>query len=282
MRFFLTAAIFAAAACSSEPTDRADSPPTAPTLEQIWVATGFSAPEGVAPAPGGGYFISNVAGEGAAKDGEGWISILSEDGDIATERFIEGLDAPKGMAVLNGLLFVADIDRVRVYNAETGAAAGDIAIEGAQFLNDATTWQGAVFVSDSAGARIHRIADGAATVWLEDERLGGINGLLGQAEGLLISTMGSGSLFSADSNKALTEIANGMSNADGIGVVPGGGWLVSSWPGEIHYVSQEGAVTQLLDTQEDEILQNDLTMFGDTVIVPNWRPGTVTAWRIER
>lgn len=282
MRIIMIAAVFAAGACSGDPSERADSAPTVPTLEQRWVASGFSAPEGVAPAPGGGYFISNVAGEGAAKDGEGWVSILSKDGDIATERFIEGLDAPKGMAVQDGLLFVADIDRVRIYNAETGAAAGDIAIEGARFLNDATTWQGAVFVSDSANARIHRIADGEAIAWLEDERLGGVNGLLGDGDTLLISTMTSGSLFSADSNGTLTEIATGMTNADGIGIVPGGGWLVSSWPGEIHYVSPDGAVTQLLDTQEDEILQNDLTMFGDMVIVPNWRPGTVTAWRVAR
>lgn len=293
MRLVLCSFIIALGACAEQappektghetaPAGEASAGRSAPTLDQLWVASGFSAPEGVAPAPAGGYFISNVAGEGAVKDGEGWVSILSEDGAVLDERFIEGLDAPKGMVVLNGRLYVADIDRVRIYDAQTGAPEGVVTIEGAQFLNDATTWRGAVFISDSANSRIHRVVDGAAETWLEDERLGGVNGLLGDGDTLLISTMTSGSLFRADSNGTLTEIANGMTNADGIGIVPGGGWMVSSWPGEIHYVSPTGETTTLLDTQEEEILQNDLTMFGEIVIVPNWRPGTVTAWRVVR
>ena len=37
-----------------------------------------------------------------------------------------------------------------------------------------------------------------------------------------------------------------------------------------------------LRRDETPILQNDLKIFGDTVIVPNWQPGTVTAWRVVR
>jgi hypothetical protein len=38
----------------------------------------------------------------------------------------------------------------------------------------------------------------------------------------------------------------------------------------------------MIDTKADGILQNDLSVFGDVVIVPNWEPGTVTAWKIAR
>ncbi|WP_375201915.1 SMP-30/gluconolactonase/LRE family protein [Hyphococcus sp.] len=284
MRLFSIAMLAFAAACSApDPAaPAAEEASTTPKLEQIWIAEGLTAPEGVAAAPQGGYFISNVVGEGGAKDGEGWISILSEDGDIVTEKFAEGLDAPKGMAVHEGRLYVADLDQVRIFNAETGEPAGTIAIDGARFLNDATVWGGAVYVSDSGGASIHKVDGEAATLWLENDRLGGINGLLGDGDTLYISTMESGSLFAADADATLTEIASGMENADGIGLVPGGGWLVSSWPGAIYYVSPEGETTELLDTREAGILQNDLTMFGDLVIVPNWRPGTVTAWKAVR
>ena len=79
---------------------------------------------------------------------------------------------------------------------------------------------------------------------------------------------------------AETVIATGMKDADGIGLVPGGGYLVSSWPGEIYHVSEDGVVTLMIDTKADGILQNDLSVFGDVVIVPNWEPGTVTAWKI--
>ncbi len=289
MRFSPLALIILISACSAQEVaeDSASSTPVAtemarPQLEPLWIADGFSAPEGVAKAPGGGFFISNVSGDARVKDGDGWISILSAEGLVTNARFIEGLDAPKGMAVFEGLLYVTDIDMVRIYDAETGEARGEIAIDGAVFLNDATTWQGAVYVSDSGMARISRIADGAATVWLANEKLGGINGLLGDGDTMLVSTMDTGSLFTVDTNGALTEIATGMINADGIGIVPGGGWLVSSWPGEIYFAAPNGETTQLLDMRDEEIYQNDLSVFGDLVIVPNWLPGTVTAWRVVR
>ncbi|NWG92799.1 MAG: hypothetical protein HXY21_09875 [Parvularculaceae bacterium] len=251
-----------------------------PRLERLWIAEGFSAPEGVALAPDGAYFISNVAGEGEAKDGIGWIAKLSPEGDVIAEKFIEGLDAPKGMAVKDGVLYVADIDRVRSFDASTGAPQADISIDGARFLNDATVWKGEVYVSDSDAARIWRLGAEGPVVWREGEELAGVNGLLGVGDRLYVSTMSGGYLFEATAAGGWREIASGMIDADGIGLVPGGGFLVSSWPGEIHYVADDGAVSSLLNTRDAGVLQNDLTMFADIVIVPNWMPGTVTAWRI--
>ena len=250
-------------------------------LEALWKIDGFSDPEGVAIAPQGGYFVSNVAGGGTDKDGLGWISHIDADGTLLKEKFAEGFDAPKGMAVQGNVLHIADIDHVRTIDATTGETLGAIAIEGAEFLNDITVWQGMVFVSDSRTATIHKVGDGKATAWLTDERLGGVNGLLGDGDTLLISTMSSGSLFRTGMDKMLIEIATGMTDADGIGIVPSGGWLVSAWRGDIFYVAENGETSKLLDTRAEEILQNDLTMDGDLVIVPNWRPGTVTGWRVK-
>lgn len=263
-------------------SDADDEAPLA--LVPLWVAEGFSAPEGVALAPDGAYFISNVAGEGEAKDGEGWISKLSSDGEIVAARFIEGLDGPKGMAVLDGVLYVADIDVVRTFDAASGAARETIPIPDAMFLNDATVWGGEVFVSDSQTARIWRLASDGPAIFREGEELKGVNGLLGAGDKMFVSTMTSGSLYEASGDAGWREIASGMSNADGIGIVPenaGGGFLVSSWPGEIHHVAPDGTMESLLDTRDAGTLQNDLTIFGDVVIVPNWMPGTVTAWRLS-
>lgn len=267
---------------ADEDTGATPSAATAPRLELLFVTEGFDAPEGVAADPAGGWFISNVSGEGTAKDANGFISRVGPDGVIVEARFAEGIDAPKGMAVLDGRLFATDIDRVRIFDATSGDHLGDIAIDGASFLNDATVWQGAVYVSDSRTARIHRLEGGGATVWREGEELRGVNGLLGVDDKLYVSTMSGGDLFEATVDGGWRSIANGMTNADGIGVVPGGGWLVSSWPGQIHYVADDGTVTTLLDVQADGILQNDLSVFGDIVIVPNMRPGTLTGWRIAR
>lgn len=77
-------------------------------------------------------------------------------------------------------------------------------------------------------------------------------------------------------------LASGMANADGVGRIKGDGYLVSSWSGQIHYVSPEGEVQMLLDLQDQGIFQNDLNIHDDIVFVPNWVPGTITAWRIIR
>lgn len=296
MRTILAGLTLAAAACSKAPTPEADGPasapppdlpitaaePAAPRLEPLFIAEGFSAPEGVAPAPDGTYFISNVAGEGEVKDGVGWISKLSPSGEVVAAKFIDGLNAPKGMAVVGGALYVADIDRVRSFDAATGAPLAAIAIDGAKFLNDATAWNGEVYVSDSGTGRIWRLAAEGPVLWREGPDLDGVNGLLGDGGRMLVSTMTAGALFEATAEGGWREIASGMIDADGIGVVPGGGFLVSSWPGEIHFVSADGTASSLLDTREAGVLQNDLTMFGDVVIVPNWEPGTVTGWRLVR
>ena len=289
MRTALLFVAIAATACSKytapdAPPLAVETPPasaTVPVLVPLWVAEGFSDPEGVALAPDGTYFISNVAGGDIDEDGAGWISKLSADGAVLVDRWADNLAAPKGMAVAGGVLYVADIDRVRTFDAASGAPAATIPIDGAKFLNDATVWGGEVFVSDSGTARIWRLSAAGPVVWREGPELSGVNGLLGAGDLMFVSTMTSGSLYEAKSDGGWREIANGMKDADGIGVVPGGGWLVSSWPGEIYHVSADGAVKSVLNTRDEGVLQNDLTTFGDVVIVPNWEPGTVTAWRLE-
>lgn len=305
MRVFAAAAGLAAlsigiAGCSG-PAEPADSPDAveaavaeevaaepataasdAPRLEQLWVATGFDAPEGAALGPDGNYFISNVAGDGSTRTGNGFISKVGTDGTVLMQRWAEGLDAPKGMAVLGDTLYVADIGQVVTFDAHNGTKLDTIAIDGAQFLNDMTVWNGEVLVSDSGTASIHRLTPegpqllGYSTDWA------GINGLLGDGDRLLITTMTEGYLIDLHGTETENIIARGMVDADGVGLVPGGGYLVSSWPGQIHYVSEDGQVTTLQDTKADGILQNDLSVFGDVVIVPNWMPGTVTAWRVAR
>jgi hypothetical protein len=252
----------------------------APKLENAWLTEGFSNPEGVAEAPDGALFISNVNGEGGARDGNGFISRVSTSGEILDLKFIEGLDAPKGMAVHDGLLFVADIDIVRIFDAKTGEALDGAPIDGARFLNDVTVWQDDVFVSDSGTGRIWRFTGTSIDLWREGEDLRGVNGLSGAGDKMFVSTMTSGSLFEATAKGGWRQIATGMEDADGIGVMKGG-FLVSSWPGKIHHVGKRGAVTTVLDTTAKNIFQNDLTMIDGLVIVPNWEPGTVTAWRVK-
>ncbi|HAY07129.1 MAG TPA: hypothetical protein PKV67_14060 [Hyphomonas sp.] len=293
MRMILLSGVSALvlAACGeSRPGDTSVPPVAAPeaaeatgsqSLELLWTASGFEQPEGAELAPGGGYFISNIgAGEAEALDGNGYITRLNADGTIASAKFAAGLHGPAGLVVHEGVLYAADRDGVAMIDAATGEVKGKVPVEGAQFLNDMTVFGGDVLVSDSGTATIHRITPEGAQVFASSEGWAGINGILGDGDRLLVSTMTEGKLIEMRSTDSERLIATGMVDADGIGLVPGGGYLVSSWPGQIHHVSEDGVVTTLVDTKEQGILQNDLSVFGAIVIVPNWEPGTVTAWKI--
>ncbi|WP_300395970.1 hypothetical protein [Henriciella sp.] len=277
-----TGAPAATAEREASETVEAPAPADAPVrLVEQWKAEGFNAPEGVAAAPGGGYFISNVAGNGNDKDGAGWVSKISETGEVLEAQFgPTTMNAPKGMVVDRGILYVADLDRIHLINPDDGTLLKTMEIDGAEALNDMTAWNATLLASDSQGSKIWRISGDESGIWLEDERLSGVNGLTPDGDRLLVATMASGTLYEVNEAGDLTEIATGMENADGIGLIEGG-YLVSSWPGQVWFVSEEGKVSEVLNTQEQGILQNDLTVFGNTVIIPNWMPGTVTAWTVE-
>jgi hypothetical protein len=82
------------------------------------------------------YLVSNVNGDPAATDDNGFISKVSPKGEVLELKWIDGtsgkkaLNAPKGMALNGDRLYVADIDRVRIFHRKTGAALGAIRIPG--------------------------------------------------------------------------------------------------------------------------------------------------------
>ena len=253
--------------------------PQTPRLEQVWLSEGFSSPEGVAVLDET-LLISNVAGEADVKDGIGWISRVSKDGKILEDKWVEGLDAPKGMAIHKGILFVTDIDTIHTIDARTGELLNSFGIDGAGFLNDMTVWDETVYASDSANASIYQVDENDSELWITNSILGGVNGLLGRGDQLLVSTMNKGLLLSINADLDLNQLAAGMTDADGIAAYDDGSFVVSSWPGRIWYVSPEGTSTSILNTETDKIYQNDLTLVDDLIIIPNWEPGTVTAWRV--
>ena len=104
---------------------------------------GFSSPESVVVA-GGDVFVSNlgVKLEPSAKDGDGFISRLDRQGNIKSLKWAEKLDGPKGMIVVEGVLYVADIDRVLGFRVRDGKQvfALDMSAAGSVFLNGFTRY----------------------------------------------------------------------------------------------------------------------------------------------
>lgn len=99
---------------------------------------GFSSPESVAVV-GGDVFVSNlgVKLDPSAKDGDGFISRLDRQGNIKDLKWADNLHGPKGMIVVDGILYVADIDRVLGFRVRDGKPVFtlDMAAAGSVFLN---------------------------------------------------------------------------------------------------------------------------------------------------
>lgn len=103
-------------------------------------------------------FVANIVGDGTAEDGNGHIAKISIDGKTINAKWVKGLDAPKGMRSHNGILWVADINKVVKIDISKGKILKKIKIKGANFLNDvAISSKGVVYVSDTLKSTIYRV-----------------------------------------------------------------------------------------------------------------------------
>ena len=119
------------------PTPPAAAPaPTSKASAQGFLleGVGFRTPESVLYDPKADlYLVANIHGDPSARDGNGFISRVSPEGQVVALKWIDGqaegvtLNAPKGMALTGERLFVADIDVVRVFDRNNGAPLAEIA-----------------------------------------------------------------------------------------------------------------------------------------------------------
>lgn len=236
-------------------------PPPAPAAPADPVATlvasveGFSTPESVYyDAAADRYLVSNINGSPTEKDGNGSIAVVSPEGKIINASFIVGtkvakLDAPKGMAIRKGILYVADITVVRKYDAKTGKAKGQITVPGASFLNDITVAEnGTMYVSDSglkagkegfepSGADAVYSIDGKERVKIiaKSPDLARPNGLFATAQGVwMVPFGGKQPLIIDEKGGKLPQGELPMGGLDGVAAY-GKGMLISSWEGSAVY-----------------------------------------------
>jgi len=209
--------------------------------------TGFSAPESVVyDAEADRYLVSNVNGAPSAEDNNGFVSVLSPDGRVTDLKWIEGgkngikLDAPKGLAIAEGVLYVADIGVVRQFDAKNGAYKGEIAVPGSTFLSDVSSdAEGNVYVTDAGPPRgtfdavgteaVYIIERGRPKLFAKGSALGRPTSVLWTEGGVVVVPFGSNEVYRLDGDgvkKDVTKIpAGGLA-----GVVQLGDWLfVTSW-----------------------------------------------------
>ncbi|HJT20462.1 MAG TPA: hypothetical protein VJ746_08325 [Nitrospira sp.] len=175
------------------------------------------------------YFISSVNGEPDAADNNGFITKLDANGKIINLKFIQGghdgvtLHAPKGMALVDHTLYVADLDQVRGFEIETGKTATGISLSDqsasggsrVSLTDVASDGQGLLYCSDQKANRIYRIdlVSRKVSLLIADPGLAGPSGLAVHPKSghLIAVSWDKGKIFDISPEGALTElVSNGF------------------------------------------------------------------------
>lgn len=227
-------------------------------------------------------YVANIDGEPWGKDGAGSIGKVGLDGKVIAAEWVKGLNAPKGMALTKGTLWVADLSEIVGIDIAKGTIATRIPVEGAARLNDMTAdGKGALYVSDSQTKKVHKIEGTTVTTLLEG--LKGPNGLL--AHGSDFYVLDSGTLYQVQADKQLKMLAEGMEGGtDGVEPITGGGFVVSTWGGVIYHVGADGTKHVLQDTRADKTNSADIGFDPETntVYVPTFFKNTVAAYTLQK
>lgn len=261
---------------------------------KLWETSGFQNPESVLPDIAAGViYVSSVAGGPAERDGNGFISKLSIDGKVTAEKWVTGLDSPKGLALIGSKLYVADLDQLVEIDIATGTIAARHQAPGAKILNGiAADADGRIYVSDWPGNAIWRLADGTFEKWIEGDALKGPNGLFVEGDKLVVASWGNmepdfstktpGNLLTVSlTDKAIANLGSGtpVGNLDGIKPFDADSYIVSDWvAGKVFQIFHSGEAKELLALSQGTA---DLAFVSSTrtLIIPMMMDNKVVAYQ---
>ncbi len=265
-------------------------------LEVAWEAVGFDTPESALfDGSDSVIYVSNMNGDALDMAGNGYLSKLSASGEVLDQEWVTGLNAPKGMALNNGTLYVSDINRLVAINVASGEIAATYEAAGAKLLNDVTAHEdGRIFVSDMMTNSIHVLEGDAFDVWLQDDDLENPNGLLAEGDRLLVGAWGvmkedfstdvPGHLKAIDyATKEITSVGGDepIGNLDGVEPDGKGGYLITDWmSGSLLRHSGDGSAELLLDINQGSADHEFLEGEGIAVI-PMMMDGKVIAYKVD-
>ncbi|HLA77524.1 MAG TPA: hypothetical protein VJU18_08105, partial [Vicinamibacteria bacterium] len=133
-----------------------------------------------------------VADLGSQTEAGGWLARLDRRDKRAQPRWLAGFRAPRALAAVGDLLYVADSDEVVVVDAPKAAIVARHRIKGARLLAGiAVSAEGEAYVSDMLSNAIHRVEkDGRSSRLRGCEGLEGPAGLFLDGEVLLVASRG--------------------------------------------------------------------------------------------
>lgn len=264
------------AACTASAVGCYQSPSGAPTPGSEPVRTiadvGFDEPENlVYDSASDVYLVSNIVGDPAARDDNGFISRVSPDGKILSLKWIAGgvngavLDAPKGLAIRGDTLAVADVGGVHLFDRRSGAPIVTHTLPGLVMNDVAWGEDGTLWITDTGPDRTKTPVDTTKdldAVWqiLPDGQVRAVarglaldrpDGLLLDDNGALVATFGAKRIehVSASGERGQqTVMTLPGGRVDGLRRLPDGAMVVTSWDAMSVYRARPGDSLRVLLT----------------------------------
>jgi len=255
-------------------------------LVKLWETDSvFKVPESVLFDKGSNtLYIANIDGTDPwGKDGKGSIGKMSADGKNIVVEWVTGLDAPKGMGLYKGKLYVANLTELVVIDVASASIEKRISVPGSERLNDVSIGKkGVVFVSDSRGRKVYTVKKEKATVLLDSFKLKGPNGVLKHKSDLYV--LDAGTMYKMNKDQSMTKITEGMDGGtDGIENVKGNDFIVSCWAGTVYYVNADGTKELLMDGRPNKKNSADIGFDTKTktVFIPSFWRNTIAAYEVK-
>jgi len=259
---------------------------TAQQSTPLWTLSGFEQPESVV---GNKQFlyVSNINGTPMEANGQGYISKITPDGQWVKQHWANGMDAPKGMAIHQGYLYVADLTRLHKVDLSDGKTVAQWQVPTAKMLNDVTVSpDGVVYVSDLIAGGLYRLVDEQLSLWKTFAEIEHPNGVFWEDNQLIIgnwgqgmnedfSTVTPGVLYRLNLiDDSLSPLHNGtpLGNIDGITRINDTLWISDWVAGDL--MKADGSGKRHLGQG-----LADIGSVGDTLYTPMMMDGAVSAWQ---
>ena len=209
-------------------------------------------------------------------------------------EWVKGLDSPTGLALANGKLYAADVDRIAEIDIAKGEVIQRYEAPGSKFLNDLTADKtGRVYASDMVTNSIWVLDGGKLSLLMQDDALDNPNGLLAEDGRLVVASWGKmapdfstkvpGHMKVVDlATKKVSALGDSTPAGNFGGVEPDGkgGYLVTDWvSGGLFHVVNNGKPTRILPLAKGSA---DLGVGPDGIImIPMMMDGTVLAYKVD-